>query len=419
MFTFIIFILILGILVFVHEAGHFTAARKLGIKVYEFGFGMPPRLFGIRRVVLKREIIEEVDQVSINQSGEVKEEIVIIDEKIRTKKWQIIWGNKMAEELDEEARASGLEPDVIYSINLLPLGGFVKIKGENGELGDEPDSFGAKKAWQRILVLFSGVTMNFILAAVLLSIGFIIGLPTDVSTLNDKQAMIIGESRVLIQQVEKNSPAEKSGIKFGDEILSIDGTKILNSAQMTDYVKTKDGTEIKVGVKRGDEEKDFMVKPEKFAGLADYPRIGVALADAAMIRYPWYIALYKGFIAAGVGVVNILLAFYFLLKNLILGHGLLMDVSGPVGIAVFVGQSARLGINYLLNTTAMISLSLAVINALPIPALDGGRILFIMIEKIIRRKLPMKYEQMAHTIGFLALMALIVVVTFRDVKGLF
>jgi len=404
MITFIIFILILGLLVFVHEFGHFTAARKMGVKVYEFGFGMPPRLFGIRRVIRRQEI---------------KEDNTIIDEKIKTKRWQFVWGNKSAEELVEEAQSKGLETDVIYSINLLPLGGFVKIKGENGELVDEQDSFGFQKAWKRILILFAGVFMNFILAAIHLGIGFIIGLPSDISTMDDKKAIVIGEPSVLIQQVEKNSPAEKGGLKFGDQILSVDGNKISASTELIEYIKTKNEVDIKIVVKRNDEEKEIVLKPSKFDGLVDYSRIGVALADAAMIRYPWYIALYKGFVAASIGVINILFAFYYLIKNLILGQGLAFDVSGPVGIAVFVGQSARMGINYLLNTTAMISLSLAVINALPIPALDGGRIFFIVIEKIIRRKLSMKYEQLAHTLGFLALMALIVVVTWRDIANLF
>ena len=138
-----------------------------------------------------------------------------------------------------------------------------------------------------------------------------------------------------------------------------------------------------------------------------------------MIRYPWYLAIYKGFIATFIVLINIFVGFYFLLKNLILGHGLVFDIAGPVGIASLVGQSAKLGFNYLLNITAMLSLSLAAINILPIPALDGGRIVFVILEKILKKPVPMKYEQIAHTIGFLLLMTLIVVVTWRDVAKLF
>ena len=114
----------------------------------------------------------------------------------------------------------------------------------------------------------------------------------------------------------------------------------------------------------------------------------------------------------------IFIGFYILIKNLIIGHGLAFDVSGPVGIASMVGASARLGVQYLIQVTAMISLSLAAINILPIPALDGGRVLFVLIEKITRKKVPMQYEQLAHTIGFVLLMILVVVVTGRDIAGL-
>jgi regulator of sigma E protease len=143
------------------------------------------------------------------------------------------------------------------------------------------------------------------------------------------------------------------------------------------------------------------------------------LLDAALVRYPWYIALYKGFIAAFFGLINIFLGFYTLIKGLIFGQGMAFDVSGPVGIASVIGQSARMGINYLLNVAAMISLSLAALNILPFPALDGGRVLFVVLEKIFRRPVPQKYEQVAHTIGFLLLLVLIIFVTGRDIKALF
>jgi len=144
----------------------------------------------------------------------------------------------------------------------------------------------------------------------------------------------------------------------------------------------------------------------------------VILADAGVVRYPWYLAIWKGIIGALVGAVNIFVAFILLIKGLILGQGLAFDVAGPVGIAVVVGESARLGVAYLINVMAMLSLSLAVINILPIPALDGGRLLFVLIERIFKKPVPLKYEQMAHTLGFLLLMVLIVVVTWRDIVGL-
>ncbi|MBU2542211.1 RIP metalloprotease RseP [Patescibacteria group bacterium] len=392
MFTLIIFILILGLLVLVHEFGHFITARKSGMKVYEFGFGFPPRAFGVYK-------------------------------DPETGKFVWVWGKGKS---SLKKTVSGTEnkedfgfPSTIYSFNWLPLGGFVRIKGENGEDANEPDSFGYQKAWKRIVVLVSGVTMNIVLAGVLLSFGFMVGLPTDLSAGKDDSAIIVQEPQVLVQMISKDSPAEIAGIKFGDMILQIDETKIVSSEQMVGYVRENNDRDLNVVVNRNGEELSFSVRPEIVKNGEANARLGVMLVDATIIRYPWYIALYKGFIAAFWGFINIFVTFYYLIKYLILGQGLVYDVSGPVGIAKIVGDSARLGISYLINITAMLSLSLAVINILPIPALDGGRILFILIEKIIRRPVPMKYEQIAHMVGFVLLMVLIVVVTARDVVGLF
>lgn len=390
MLTFIIFVLVLGLLVFVHELGHFLVAKKSGMKVYEFALGFPPRAFGWYK-----------------------------DPK--TGKRKFIWGkgkSSLKETVVDEEPSEDY-PDTLYSLNWLPLGGFVKIKGENGENPNDKDSFGNKSALARALTLFAGVSMNFLLAAVLLTIGFMVGLPSDTSILEDKHVIVVGEPQVVVQQVEQDSPAEKLGIVYGDVILSVNDKKITGSSQVSEYIVEHSSEELSVVVIRGDEELTLLMNAELLGGMEDKPRIGVLLVDAAIIKYPWYIALYKGIVAAGIGVINILLAFYYLIKNLIIGQGLAFEVAGPVGIAVLVGQSARLGISYLLNTTAMLSLTLAVINILPIPALDGGRIFFIGIEKIIRRPVPMKYEQLAHTIGFVLLMGLIVVVTWRDVVGLF
>jgi regulator of sigma E protease len=157
------------------------------------------------------------------------------------------------------------------------------------------------------------------------------------------------------------------------------------------------------------------VAPAKIKEQDETPRLGIALAEVGVVVYPWYVAIGKGFAAAWFGLVNIFVTFYLLIKNLILGQGLSFQVAGPVGIASVVGQSARLGVNYLINITAMISLSLAAMNILPIPALDGGRAFFVILEKILGKKVPAQYEQLAHAIGFVLLMILVLVVTGRDI----
>lgn len=393
--TIILFIIILSLLVFVHEFGHFIVARKAGMKVYEFGFGFPPRAFGVYK-----------DPESGKWVFVRNRRPVTSDQKSRLR--NIVGGKEKEEEY----------PSTVYSVNWLPLGGFVKIKGENGESVSEADSFGHKKYWQKALVLVAGVTMNFLLAALLLGFGFMIGLPADASLLNDRQAIVVEAPVVVAQQIEVGSPAEKAGVQFGDKILAINGEKISDSASLISFVEKHPTEALTVDILRSGEPKQITLTPAVLF-KNDVPRLGIILADAGVVRYPWYLALYKGFFAAGIATLNILIAFYLLIKGLILGQGLLFPVAGPVGIAVVVAESARLGIAHLINVTAMLSLSLAVINILPIPALDGGRLLFVTIEKIFKKPVPMKYEQAAHTIGFVLLMLLIVVVTWRDVVQIF
>ncbi len=379
MITILVFILILALLVLSHEFGHFIIARWRGMRVFEFGFGLPPRLFGVYK-----------------------------DPPTGKFKW--VFNKKKNEEEF---------PATVYSLNLLPIGGFCKIKGEEGNNASDTDSFMFCKAWERALVLVAGVSMNVVLAAVLLSVGFMVGLPADMSADVGAKAIIVEQSKVMVQYVDKNSPAEQAGIKYGDRIISLNNEEMKNSAQMIDYVKLHNQNAIEVKIERGGKESSFNIIPNIIKEGEASARLGVVLADAGIIRYPWHIALYKGVAAAGIGIVNIAIAFCLLIKNLIVGNGLMFDVSGPVGIAMMVGQSARLGLSYIINLTAMLSLTLAVINILPIPALDGGRLLFIGLEKIFRRQMPMKYEQLAHTIGFVLLLGLIAIITWRDVTGLF
>ncbi len=389
MFTIIIFILVLGLLVLVHEFGHFITALKTGMKVEEFGVGLPPRLLGFYKDPKTNKIVWIKGSGRKSNKNDNQEE------------------NKEKEEF----------PNIIYSLNLLPLGGFCKIKGEDGGEETAKDSFSSKSASKRILVLSAGVIMNFILAAILLGVGFVIGLPIDVSQGIDKQAKLVNKPQIIIEQVQANSPAEQSGLQFGDRILKIDQQEINNISQMIGYIKNKPNQVVELVVQRGQEKKKIEVVPQ--LNDNNEAKIGVLLAQAAIVRYPWYIAIYKGFVGAGITLINIFIQLGYLLANLIVGHGLVADVAGPVGIARIIGDSARLGINYLLNVTAMISLSLVAINILPFPALDGGRILFILIEKIRGKKISLKYEQLAHTIGYILLMLLVLVVTIRDLLKVF
>jgi regulator of sigma E protease len=181
--TIIIFILVLSVLVFAHELGHFMTARFFGVKAEEFGFGFPPRAIGWY--------------------------------KNEQKKWRKIVGNK---EIDN--------PTTIYSLNWLPIGGFVKIKGEDGEGRTEKNSFAAKPIWQRVIILVAGVTMNIVLAWFLFSLGYLMGLPQSTDSLG--RGAIVSEAQVMVAQVMPNSIAAQAGLKEGDAILRV-GSAVVGS----------------------------------------------------------------------------------------------------------------------------------------------------------------------------------------------
>lgn len=364
--TIVVFLLVLGILIFVHELGHFMTAKKLGIKVEEFGFGFPPRMFGIYK----------------NKEG----------------KWKKVIGGKK----------EGVE-NTIYSINWLPLGGFVKIFGEEGEGSKDPESFASKPIWKRSLVLAAGVFMNFVLAAILLMVGFKIGLPQAI----DSEDSNVRDAKIQIAQVATESPAAESGLSLGDEIISIEEERFYKIEDIQNKIKDNSGQEILIEVKRGGEIKEIKTTPRENPP-EDEGALGISLVKTGLVSYPWYISIGKGLEATISVTLAILIAFYELIKNLIVGEKVGADFAGPVGIAVMTGQVTRMGLAYVLQFVAVLSINLAIINILPLPALDGGRILFLIIEKVRGKKVGKKIENTVHTIGFFLLILLLVVVTFKD-----
>src|SRR3989339_699529 len=365
--TIIVFIAILSVLVFAHELGHFWTARKFGVQVDEFGFGLPPRVFGFRKI-----------------NG----------------KWQLVWGKNNT--------ATG--GSTIFSLNWIPIGGFVKIKGENGDEAGDSDSFASKPIWQRLIMLSAGVFMNFVLTVVILIIGFGVGLPAVVS--DDVGSAIVSDSNIQILEVFDNLPAQIAGIEVGDIILSIDEKTFENLDSVYKYIVSQKDDTVAVLVKRGDEELSYDVIVQDYDLSTG---IGVSLFQTGIVRYPWYIAIWQGIKMSFIWLVTIVMAFAMLIKNLIVGAPTGVEVAGPVGIAVMTGQFARMGFIYVMQFTALLSLNLAIINFVPFPALDGGRVLFLIIEKIKGNPVNQKWENLAHNIGFILLMVLILFVTFKDV----
>jgi regulator of sigma E protease len=425
MLTVLVFVITLAVLIFVHELGHFLIARRNGIRADEFGFGFPPRIFGIQSLSGKKiRKISETEKIDIEISDSrtkgaeiiretVTDKIQEIDEVVRVKKWRFIWGKRDTEE--ELQNKDNLNQGTIYSLNWIPLGGFVRIKGEDGGHKEDEDSFSRKSAWVRIKVLGAGVIMNFILAWLVISLSYFIGAP---QALEEGQSA--SNSKIQIAQIIPGSPAEKMKINAGDEIVKCEMDNPLcqkNFSSISDIqevINQYKGREIILKIKRGKEFLDAKGEPR-----IDYPQdqgpLGISLVRTAIVSYPWYESIYRGLTTTFNLIWVILATFAGIIKDLVIGQKVSVDVSGPVGIAYLTKQVTDLGLSYILQFIALLSINLGIINGFPFPALDGGRILFILIEKVKGTPVSQKAEQLAHTIGFFALIALMVLVTLRDV----
>lgn len=377
MLTLLVFLIILGVLVFVHELGHFTVARRNGIKCDEFGFGFPPRAVGVYK-----------------------------DEK--KNKWKIIFGNRHVE-----------SKNTVYSLNWIPLGGFVKIKGEDGEGKKEKDSFASKSAWIRIKVLAAGVTMNFILAWVLFSWLLTMGINQEV----DQNDTSVKGTKIQIVTVAAKSPAYEMGIREGDTVLKCIGqdlkcaSSFANIVDLQNFVKENKGKEIVLQIERGEKILEFkgLVRSEAPEGEG---LLGVGLAQTTFVKYSTWEAIKEG----PKVMWNVLVMMGYVLKSLFAGDT--SNIGGPIIIAHYTKQATELGFSSVIQLMALLSMNLGIINILPIPALDGGRILFILLEKTKGVRISQETEGVIHTIGFFVLMILMVYLVIHDImkvgiKGIF
>ncbi|MDO8657475.1 MAG: M50 family metallopeptidase [Candidatus Levybacteria bacterium] len=387
--TLLIFLLILSVLVLIHEFGHFIVAKKLGIKVEEFGFGFPPRAFSFRK-------------------GET-----------------------------------------LYSINWLPIGGFVKLYGEDEagsgkvqlkvhpdligtklKVKDEGRAFFSRPVWQRVLVVIAGVVMNFFLAALIYYAFLAISnFKTELPLLGEHKFFFVNQinkSQVAIGEVSKNSPAEKSGIKAPSAVISVNNRTVDSAENFISIVNKNKGKEITIVLENLRTLKNYNVKvvprvsPPKGEGA-----LGIALSGAefAELRYETKMQkLFSGFvhpsnlIVYNIDVLGKLIGASVKERNI---EPVGKNVTGPLGIFVLVGKVLEIPdlkerILTVLNLTGLISVTLAFFNILPIPALDGGRLFFILTEGIIGKKISSRYESFIHTIFLALLLGLIFVITIKD-----
>jgi regulator of sigma E protease len=353
--TIIIFIIILGIIILIHELGHFIAGKLAGVKVEEFALGFPPKLISIKR-------------------GETK-----------------------------------------YSLNLIPFGGYVRLLGEDGKSHD-PRSFSEQSKGKRFWIIISGVLGNFILAWVAIMLSFYLHaapLVTNPENYGGKGY----DTKIFIAQVMKDSPAEKSDLKFGDIILAADGTTFQNVNDFQEFTKKSIGQTINFQIKRGDAQiqKNIRLRsdPEKGA-------LGVVVTEDSKIQYPWWKVPFISFIETGKTFGIIIKLFANLIKDLFVTGKVSADVAGPVGIYNLTGQAIALGFLFLLKFIALLNINIGILNLLPFPALDGGRLIFLGIEFLRRgKKISSKIENAIHSAGFVILIVLLILITYRDIIKLF
>ena len=338
-------------MILVHEWGHFFVARKLGIRVEEFSIGFGPKI------------------------------------------------------------VSRLYQGIRYSLRAIPLGGFVKIFGERGEGEEFPDSFASRPIWQRALVLGSGVIMNLVLAWVLFTGSAALGIP------------VIDEASkeghpVSVVEILPGSPAEQAGIRFGDMILEMRreqvSLRIESEKDVRDFDDAYRGEEVTLLIKRGSKIFELQAVPRVNFPEGEGP-LGVRLSRFAVLQVKWYLSPIEGFRVLWLVLSGTVAGLGSLLKQIFTQGPQNIPVSGPVGIFFFAYDVSVLGLVYFLRFLGIISASLAILNILPIPVLDGGWIFFLIIEKIKGSRVSKKMEQIALTAGVFFLSFIMIFATYQDI----
>ena len=299
-----------------------------------------------------------------------------------------------------------------FTLNWLPFGGFVKIFGENPneENSDATESFQKKNRGIQATVLFAGVFFNFLFAWLLISFGLMTGLPAPAGL-----SLPLENPQTVITLVLAGSPAEAAGLKSGDTILSINGTTF--SPQEASNFIAESNSPINFQIKRGNNVTTRVVTPEEGI-VSDRPAVGIAMETIGTVSLPVHRAFIKGLELAWDLTALTGKALGTFIVQAVGGRADLSAVTGPVGIVGIVGEVTELGWGHLLTFTALISINLCLINLLPFPALDGGRLLFVGIETITRRAIPAKLFNAVNAAGFALLIFLMILITIRDVRNI-
>lgn len=355
----ILFLVVLFVLVLVHEWGHFIVAKKTGMRVDEFGIGFPPKLYGVKK-------------------GETE-----------------------------------------YTLNALPIGGFVRIYGENSEDVVEMSapgdgSFTSKSKWAQAAVLVAGVTMNVLFAWFLFSVTYMVGVPTAID-----ETVVTDQAKLYVSNVLPDGPAAAVPPGAVVESISGNGNTVSNPTPSAFSTVVLDTAPAPVSVTYVYKDETETVSLTPVQGLIteepDKYVVGTSLSLVEIKKRPFFTAIADGFSATYHGLISIAVGLWTLLSQAFVGQADLSQVAGPVGIVGMVGDAASFGMVALLTFTAIISLNLAVINLLPFPALDGGRLVFVAIEAMTKKRIPPEWAGRLNLAGFALLMILMIAVTYNDI----
>ncbi len=337
-FQIVVAVITFGLIIFIHELGHFLVAKSVGITVHEFALGMGPKLWSMKR-------------------GETT-----------------------------------------YALRLVPIGGFVQMEGEDEE-SDKAGSFGSKKIWQRILVVVAGALMNILLGFLI-----ILGLTISEDALSSSTIAVFDEAAT-----------SSSSLQVNDRILAINGAKVhIGNDIVFELLRDDDGAVDFTVLRDGQRLELPGVQFETRKAEDGTNLISLDFKVYALEKSARNVALYSFYWTGGT-VRQVWVSLF----DLITGRYGLSQLSGPVGVTTAIGQAATMGAQSVLLLIALITINVGVFNLLPVPALDGGRLVFLLIELIFRRPVPQKYEAYIHAAGMLLLFGLMIVVTFNDIIRLF
>ena len=381
-------VLVIGILVFVHELGHYLAARSVGVRVEKFSIGFPPRFITL---------------TSVDNGFDVT--IFFF----RFLKGSLSWKPIINTHIKLKDRiGTGTE----YVVALIPLGGYVKMAGALDEsldtiITNAPDEFMSKSTPQKIWILSAGVLMNIFTAFIIFT------------GITYYQGIIESSNEPIINELIVDKPAEKAGLEKGDEVFSINSERVYKWSDLSKIINSLPDSQIEMQILRDGEMLEFSLGTTHYLIPGDN---GIDTIGVIGIR-PEYYYLSVNFIESLTygynGIINSFGMITLTFKMLGSGQASLKDLGGPIMIGQIAGETAKAGWIPLMNFMALISINLAFLNILPIPGLDGGHIFIILIESIIRRPLSLKSRMVIQQIGMVFLLGLMVTVMFNDVSRLF